>query len=89
MGNRFARLGNNISEPEVTHISVHEICLLVEDREWFMPFERFPWFRRAIVEAVQDVELPHAGHLYWSQLDIDLAIESIAQPERYPLVSAG
>jgi hypothetical protein len=31
--------------------------------------------------------LPSAHHLYWPQLDIDLAVESIIHPERYPLMS--
>ena len=26
-------------------------------------------------------------HLYWPELDIDLAVESIEQPERFPLVA--
>jgi hypothetical protein len=32
-----------------------------------------------------DAFSPH--HLYWPDLDIDLAVESIEHPERYPLVS--
>ncbi len=31
--------------------------------------------------------LPHPGHLYWPQLDVDLAVESVEHPQRYPLVS--
>jgi hypothetical protein len=34
-----------------------------------------------------NVELPHPHHLYWPDLDVDLAMESIDHPERYPLVS--
>jgi hypothetical protein len=29
--------------------------------------------------------VPH--HLYWPDLDIDLAVESIRHPEQFPLVS--
>jgi hypothetical protein len=31
--------------------------------------------------------LPSAHHLYWPDLDIDLAVESIEHPEQFPLVS--
>jgi hypothetical protein len=31
--------------------------------------------------------LPSARHLYWPDLDIDLAVESIRNPEAFPLVS--
>ena len=33
------------------------------------------------------VESPSPHHLYWPDLDVDLAVESLAHPERYPLVS--
>ncbi len=61
--------------------------MLVDNTELFMSFEHFPWFQKAAVGAIQDVELPHSRHLYWPQLDIDLAVESIEHPERFPLVS--
>jgi hypothetical protein len=60
---------------------------LLDGRELFLPFEDFPWFKRASVEAILRVELPAPGHLCWPDLDVDLAIESIEHPERYPLKS--
>jgi hypothetical protein len=74
-------------QAEVTHISPHGIWLLLGEREIFMSFEDFPWFRQAAVAAIHDLEWPSPGHLYWPQLDIDLAVESIEHPEHFPLVS--
>ncbi|MGH8222892.1 MAG: DUF2442 domain-containing protein, partial [Woeseiaceae bacterium] len=34
-----------------------------------------------------NVELPSAHHLYWPELDVDIAVESLDHPERFPLVS--
>lgn len=82
-------LGTSTSEAEVTHISKHGIWLLLGDRELFMSFDNFPWFRSASVGAIQDVQWLHARHLYWPQLDIDLAVESIEKPEQFPLVAKG
>ncbi|HEY1077314.1 MAG TPA: DUF2442 domain-containing protein [Fontimonas sp.] len=79
--------GTSTSEAEVTHISKHGIWLLLRDRELFMPFEQFPWFRNASVGAIQDVQWPNARHLYWPQLDIDLAVESIENPASFPLIA--
>ena len=31
------------------------------------------------------LELPSRHHLYWPELDIDLAVESLTHPERLPL----
>jgi len=71
----------------VTNISAHGFWLLYQDRERFLSFENFPWFRKAAIGDVLGVEAPHAGHLYWPALDVDLAIDSIDHPERFPLVS--
>ena len=75
------------SPVEVTNVSVHGFWLFVGERELFVPFEQFPWFRDASIRAIANVQLPSPHHLYWPDLDIDLAVESIEHPEKYPLVS--
>lgn len=82
-----AAAGSSTLEAEVTHISKHGVWLLLGERELFMAFEHFPWFREASVAAVQDVQWQHARHLYWPQLDVDLSVESIEHPERFPLIA--
>jgi hypothetical protein len=72
---------------EVSHILQHGTWLLLHDREVFLPYEDFPWFKDAPVSAVLNVQLPQPQHLYWPDLDIDLAVESIEHPERFPLVA--
>lgn len=83
--------GNTISAllPEVTHISRHGLWLLLGDEELMLPFEQFPWFRHATVDQIVRVEWPTADHLYWPDLDIDLSVASIRQPQGFPLVSGG
>ncbi len=80
-------LGNDTSDVEVTNISQHGFWLLLGSRELFLPFSDFPWFKGASISAILNVEWPQPHHLYWPDLDVDLAVESIEQPERYPLVS--
>jgi hypothetical protein len=53
----------------------------------FLPFDKFPWFKHAPVAAVLHVEWPQPHHLYWPDLDVDLDVESIEHPEKFPLVS--
>lgn len=84
---KFAPHGTPTSATEVTNISRHGFWLLLENRELFLPFEEFPWFRGASVGAILNVERPHPHHLYWPELDLDLSLESIEHPERYPLRS--
>jgi hypothetical protein len=71
----------------VTNVSKHGFWLFVGERELFVAFAEFPWFREAAIGALTNVELPSPHHLYWPDLDIDLAVESIEHPEKYPLVS--
>ena len=73
------------SRAEVTNISRHGIWVLVDNHEHFLPFEEFPWFKAAPVEAILEVKRPQPHHLRWPRLDIDLALESIVDPDRYPL----
>ena len=80
-------LGKSTSEAEVTQISKHGIWLLLQEKEHFLSFENFPWFKTAPVSAIQNVELLNEQHLYWPDLDLDLAVESIEHPDRFPLVS--
>lgn len=36
---------------------------------------------------ILNVESPSEHHLYWPDLDVDLEVESILHPERFPLVN--
>lgn len=84
---RSGGLGRSTLKVEVTHISEHGFWLLLPAGEAFVAFELFPWFHDASIRQLQNVRLLHRDHLYWPDLDIDLAVESIEHPERYPLVS--
>jgi hypothetical protein len=84
---RSAERGTRTSVVEVTNVSRHGLWLLLGDRELFLPFSKFPWFREAPIAKVVRVEWPSPDHLYWPSLDVDLAVESIEHPERFPLVS--
>ncbi len=72
---------------EVSNVSEHGFWLLIGERELFVRFQEFPWFRDVSIGKLVNVQLPSAHHLYWPDLDVDLAVESIEHPERFPLVS--
>jgi len=79
--------GTSTSTAEVTNISKHGFWLLLDGRELFLSFDQFPWFKQATVDAILNLELPTPRHLRWPDLDVDLAVDSIEHPERYPLKS--
>jgi len=83
----FARHGRRTSDPELVNLSAHGFWLNIAGEELFLPFKVFPWFRNATVAQIAGVTNPTADHLYWRELDIDLSVESIRNPNAFPLVS--
>ena len=72
---------------EVTNVSTHCFSLLLGDEELSVPFTDFPWFKKATIEQLSDVQRPTQDHLFWPQLDVDLSVESIRRSDSFPLVS--
>lgn len=79
--------GTATLEAEVTHVSAHGLWLLLGSEELAVPYAQFPWFKKATIEQLLAVERPTENHLYWPLLDIDLSVESLRNPEAFPLLS--
>jgi len=79
--------GTSTLAAEVTHVSPNGFWLLLDEEELLLPFTEFPWFKQATIAQLCTVERPSSDHLYWPELDVDLSVESIRHPERFPLVA--
>ena len=79
-------LGKNTSKVEVENISPQGIWLFVKGREYFLSYRNHPWFKEAKVSEIHNVKLLNEMHLHWPDLDVDLEIESLRNPKKYPLV---
>jgi len=77
--------GKNILRPEITNISEHGFWILLKGKEYFLPFEKYSWFKNATIAAIISVKLSHNQHLYWPMLDVDLSTEILDEPKKYPL----
>src|SRR5258706_12272015 len=84
---KSAQRGKSTSAVEVTNVSGNGLWLLLDTEEVFVEFKQFPWFKEASIAQLLKVSRPAPHHLYWPDLDVDLAVESLTQPDRYPLVS--
>jgi hypothetical protein len=78
--------GLNTLPVEVTNISVHGFWILLSGNEYFLSFSNFPWFRKASIDEICDIQLVDGQHLYWQKIDIDLGLSSITNHEDYPLI---
>lgn len=74
-------------KPEITNISEFGFWLFMKGKEYFLPFEKFPWFKDASIGQITKIELWHGTHLHWPKLDVDLSISIIEQPEKYKLIA--
>ena len=84
---RSAALGKRTLAVEVTNVSPNGFWLLLDGREVFASFRDFPWFAEATIQQISDVRRPSQHHLHWPALDVDLAVESLDHPDRFPMVS--
>ncbi|QFY89422.1 DUF2442 domain-containing protein [Magnetovirga frankeli] len=80
--------GKHTSEVEIGNISIHGIWLITHNKELFLPYESFPWFKDQRINSIINVEEPSPGHYYWPDLDVDLSEEIIEHPERFPRISS-
>jgi Protein of unknown function (DUF2442) len=78
---KSAPLGQSTSAAEVTNVSIHGFWLLLGTEELFVSFDQFPWFRSASIGKLTNVSWPSPDHLYWPDLDVDLAVGSIRHPD--------
>lgn len=79
--------GKNISELEIQCISHFGIWILVHGKEFFMSYDDFPWFKDAKVRQILNAEFTPSGTLHWPELDIDLSLEILEAPKRFPLIA--
>jgi ribosomal protein S1 len=69
---------------EVLSIMPNGIFLSVSGNDYFLSYNRLPWFRTAKVSDILNVEMFGNDAIRWEALDIDLEIESLMYPEKYP-----
>jgi len=71
----------------VLGVTPHGLWLLAKEEEHFLSFKEFPWFKNAPVSAVFNVEPQGQDGFCWPDLDVDLSMDGINHPEKYPLVA--
>ncbi len=76
--------GKSTLEPEVTQIDRQGIWILIDDKEYFLSFEKFPRFRNATVGEIHNVQIVNDHELHWPDLKLNLSIESFGKPEHVP-----
>ncbi len=53
---------------------------------YFLSYNRIPWMQDAPIRSVLNVQMSGPEAIEWPDLDVDLEIDCLRHPERYPLV---
>ena len=79
---------NNTSSTSVSVLMINGqgIMISVGGQDYFLSYNRVPWMREASINDVLNVQMCGEEAVEWPALDVDLEIESLRHPERYPLL---
>ena len=78
--------GIAISDNEITSIGATGFWLLVEDKEYFVPFADYPVFQTATIEQIFNVERLGPGQFHWPAVDADVELDALENPDQFPLI---
>jgi hypothetical protein len=84
---KLLKNGRSISAISVENITPFGVWLYVSGREYFLDYDRYPYFKDKSIKDIHNVKLLHGFHLHWPSLDVDLEIDNLEHPEKYPLRS--
>jgi len=70
----------------VLMINSQGMMLSVQGQDYFVSYNRVPWLLDARVSSALNVRMSGPRAIEWPELDVDLEIDSLKHPERYPLV---
>lgn len=81
-------LKTNSSDTSVNVLMINDkgIMLSVKGNDYFISFNRIPWIKSASIMDALNVKMSGRNAIEWPTLDIDLEIDSLKHPERYPLI---
>ena len=81
-------LKNNMSSTSVGVLMINDrgIMISVQGQDYFLSYNRVPWMRDATINEVLDVQMCGKNAIEWPKLDVDLEVDSLKHPERYPLI---
>ena len=70
----------------IVAINREGIMISLEGNNYFLSYNRVPWMKDATISEVLDVRMSGNNAIEWPKLDVDLEVESLRHPERYPLL---
>lgn len=81
-------LKHNSSDTLVNVLMINEQGFMISAKgnDYFLSYNRIPWMKDATIRDVLNVRMEGRNAITWPNLGVDLEIESLKHPERYPLI---
>ena len=81
-------LKSNSQDTSVSVLMINDkgIMLSVKGNDYFISYNRMPWIKNASITDALNVQMSGRNAIEWPTLNIDLEIDSLKHPERYPLI---
>ncbi len=76
----------HVPSASVLMINSQGIMISVCGQDYFLSYNRIPWMRDASIKSVLNIQMSGRNSIEWPDLDVDLEIDSLRHPERYPLL---
>lgn len=79
---------NNTRSTSASVLMINEqgLMLSVLGNDYFVSYNRLPWMKDARISDVLNIQMSGKHSIEWPALDIDLEVECLKHPERYPLI---
>lgn len=71
---------------EITNINALGFWLLIENREYFVPFADYPAFKKATLDQILNLERIAPRQYRWEALDVDIELDALERPAEFPLI---
>ena len=72
------------TKSQITSVEKDGFWLLTDEGELFVSFEQYPAFKKATIKQIFGFR-ERFGDFHWDELDIDIELDALKFPERYPL----
>lgn len=81
-------LKNNINSTSADVLMINDkgVMISVMGQDYFLSYNRVPWMRNATINEVLDIRMNGKNAIEWPKLEVDLEVDSLRHPERYPLL---
>lgn len=77
--------GKHTFPARVIGINQQGLWLDLGKKTYFLTFKDNPWFQHVPLSLIFKVRRLSEDHLNWDELDVDLHVDSLDHPEKYPL----